>query len=103
MKNNEFYGTGSFKSMRSNVNRYFKESRGITIITDSPYTKANLMFKAMQVQAKKSGKSVRKSTPVITSEDLLKIGNYFDHNYMNLPSPRKLLQTVMFYIIYFFC
>ena len=58
-KSNECYGTGSFKSMRSNLNRYFKEKRGINITSDSGFVKANLMFKAVQVQAKKEGKGQR--------------------------------------------
>ena len=60
-KADERYNTGSFKSIRSNINRYFKEKRGVNIITDTAFVKANLMFKAVQVQAKKDGKGKRKS------------------------------------------
>ena len=42
-KNFDRYKTGSFKSIRSNMNRYFKEKRGINICADSAFNNANLM------------------------------------------------------------
>ena len=102
-KESELYKTGSFKSLRSNLNRYFKEKRGINICTDAAFTNANIMFKSIQVKAKKSGKGSRHSTPVIDDTDLIRIGNYFDIDYMNTPNAYVLRDTIMFYIIYFFC
>ena len=102
-KENERYKTGSFKSLRSNINRYFKEKRGINICADSSFTDANIMFKSVQVKAKKLGKGSRNSTPVIDDCDLVKIGEYFNQDYIKSPDGYRLRETVMFYIIYFFC
>ena len=102
-KGNDFYKTGSFKTLRSNINQYFKEKRGINICADASFTEANIMFKSMQVQAKKIGKGTRSSTLVICEDDMLKIGAYFNTDYVSVPDPYRLRETVMFYIIYFFC
>ena len=53
------------------LNRYFKEKRRINIITETAFVKANLMFKAVQVQAKKDGKGVHRSKPLITVTRIL--------------------------------
>ena len=60
-------------------------------------------FKSVQVQAKKIGKGSRQSTAVISEEDMLKIGQYFDVDYTKDPNAYRLRECIMFYIIYFFC
>ena len=102
-KNNDYYNNTSFKSLRSNLNRWFKENRNINIVTNERFTSANNMFQGMMVKAKKQGKGYRRSTPVISDEDLLKIGQYFDVDHVHAPNPKILQQTVLFYVIYFFC
>ena len=61
------------------------------------------MFQAVLVESKKVGKGVKRSYPPITDIDLERIAEYFTHNHMNLPNPKKLQQQVTLYIIYFFC
>ena len=41
--------------------------------------------------------------PQITEIDLERIAEYFEHDYMNSPNPKKLQQSLIFYIIYYFC
>ena len=89
--------------MRSNLNRWFQEKRGINIITDTKFVKANMMFKGMLVKAKKAGKGIRKSTIPISDPDLRILGAYFDVDHVTTPNPRVLQKTVMFYIIYYLC
>ena len=69
-KKGEIYHTQTMKSMRSNLNRWFKEKRAINIIDDVQFTRANLIFKGMKVQAKKAGKGYRRSTPTIAPDDM---------------------------------
>ena len=57
-KDKQLYNTSSMKSMRSNLNRRFKEKCKIDIISDHRFFDANSMFKGMQVKAKKEGKGV---------------------------------------------
>ena len=97
------YSAQSLKCHRSTLNRYFRSNRGIDITKDSAFTEANERFKATLVECKKIGKGERKSTPVITEIDMERIAEYFDHDYMNNPDPRRLQQTVIFNIIYYFC
>ena len=99
----ENYAVQSLKCKRAALNRFFKPNRGIDIILDPDFTRANEMFKGVLVQSKKSGKGVKKSYPKITPDDMEKISSYFTHDYMNMPDPKKLQCNLLFYIVYFFC
>ena len=88
--------------MRSALNRYFRKKRGFDICKDQQFVRANEMFTAMLVDAKKSGKGVKKSTQ-ISQIDLERIAEYFEHDYMNNVNAKKLQQSMIFYIIYYFC
>ena len=46
---------------------------------------------------------VYKIEKTIHPDDLQTIADYFDHDYMNNPDPRRLQHCVLFYFIYFFC
>ena len=101
-KNSELCNTTSMKSIRSNINRWFKEKRKIDIISDACFVQSNSMFKAMQVRAKIEGRGVCKHTKFISDEDMKKTGTYFN-NFMTNPNPALLQEPVLFHIIYFFC
>ena len=101
---NELYNIQTLKCMRSNLNRYLKESRNIDICTDKRFIKTNEMFKAIKVRSKLAGKGVRGLTVPIDDIDVKKINDYFkDVDYMNKPNPRKLGRNVLFKIIYYTC
>ena len=101
-KNSEKYAIQSLKCIRAALNRWFKTEREIDIIKDPGFVRTNEMFKGVLVDAKKNGKP-KKSTPKISQIDLEKIGEYFQHDYMNDPQPKKLQQNMIFFILYFFC
>ena len=61
------------------------------------------MFKAVQVDAKKKGLGSRKKYPPISEIDLERIAEYFCHDHITAPDPKRLQQNMIFYIIYFFC
>ena len=98
----EKYATQSLKCIRAALNRWFKAEKGIDIIKDHGFVRSNEIFKGVLVDARKFGRP-KKSTPKITEIDLERIGEYFLHDYMNNPSPKKLQQQLIFYILYFFC
>ena len=102
-KNGEQYKTSSFKVLRAGLNRYFKRTRNIDIVSDQRFVNANLLFDGVQVNAKKKGKGVTKSTQQISSEDMTRIGCYFDVDHMKQPQPKILRECIQFYIMYFFC
>ena len=97
------YSVQSLKCMRSGLNRYFRKQKGIDITNDSIFVKANEMFEAVKVNAKKQGRGVKKSYPPITQIDLERIAEFFLHDHVTNPNPKKLQQNIMFHIIYFFC
>ena len=102
-KAGEQYQTGSFKVIRAGLNRFFKVEKGVDIVSDQRFMKANLIFDSVQVQAKKVGKGATKSTPQISDTDLIKIGVFFDVDHMKKPNPKVLRHTMQFFIMYFFC
>ena len=99
----DIYHTQTQKSMRSNLNRWFQEHCKINIITDPIFIKANLMFKAMQVKAKKIGKGARKHTEKITDDDMARLAFYFNVDHIKRPNPYVLQRAVIFNIIYYLC
>ena len=102
-KNDNHYAVQSLKCIRAALNRYFKVERGIDIIKDPQFIRPNEMFRGVCVQSKKQGKGAKKPTPKISPRDLIKIGEYFNHDYMNSPDPKKLQQNLLFFVIYYFC
>ena len=97
------YSVQTLKCIRSGLNRYFRQHRGIDIAKNPMFVRANEMLKAVQVDAKKKGQGVKNSTPPISEIDLERIAEYFCHDHISLPDPRRLQQNIIFYIIYFFC
>ena len=101
-KNSERYSTQSLKCIQAALNRFFRNEIGVDIIKDVAFVCTNEMFKGVLVDARKHGKP-KKSTPKISQIDLERIGEYFQHDYMNNPNPKKLQQNMIFFVLYFFC
>ena len=97
------YCVQTMKCMRAGINRHMRKTKGFDICKDTDFIKANEMFKAVCVEAKRNGLGVKRSTPKISQIDLERIQEYFSYDHMNLPDPRRLQQAVIFYIIYYFC
>ena len=57
----------------------------------------------MCVDSKKHGKGVRRSYPKFSQIDMERIAEYFNHDYLNLPDPKKLQRNMIFFVIYYFC
>ena len=102
-KHDEDYATQSLKCIRAALNRHFRTVRGLDIVKDTRFVRTNEMFKGVLVESKKHGKGVRQSTPKISPTDLKRIAEYFDHDHMNSPNPKKLQRHLLFYIAYYFC
>ena len=101
--NGEVYTLQSLKCIRAGINRHTKEVRNLDIIHDSRYAQSNEMFRGVAVKSKQQGKGCIRPTQPILPEDVLKIGQYFNHGYMNRPHPKKVQRCVLFYVLYFFC
>ena len=97
------YSVQTLECIRSGLNRYFRQYKGVDIAKSPMFVKANEMLKAVQVDAKKKGLGVKHSTPPITDIDLERIAEYFCHDHVSVPDARCLQQNMIFYIIYFFC
>ena len=99
----EKYSIQTLKCMRAALNRHFRKENGIDIVKDQDFIRSNEMFKAVCVESKKAGKGVKRSYPPISPVDLERIAEYFCHDHVNKPDPRRLQQNLIFYVIYFFC
>ena len=97
------YSVQSMKCLRAALNRHFRKNRGFDIVKDSPFVKSNEMFKALLVDGKRKGLGVRKSYPPISDIDLERIVEFFCHDHVTQPDPKKLQMNIIFYVIYFFC
>lgn len=84
--------TGSLKSIRYGLQRYFKSKREFDIINDSGFTSANEIFACKLAHLKKCGKGVTSHYPIISDNDLIKIGE------MKTDSPENLLYKTWFVI-----
>ena len=71
------YAVQTLKCLRASLNRYFRKEKGFDITQDSPFVRANEMFKAVLVESKKTGHGVRRSTPTISQIDLERISENF--------------------------
>ena len=67
------------------------------------FTQCNEMFQGITSTLYKIGKGPTKSYEEITPEDLHRIQQYFQHDIMNKPDPKKLQRCVLFNILYYFC
>lgn len=97
------YKLQTLKCLRAGINRYTKEKRNLDIIKDVKFTKTNEMFKAVSAKARKEGRGSTKNYPPIEDDDMAKLAQYFDHDVLNSPDPRKIQKCALFYIIYWFC
>ncbi len=102
-KDGELFKVSTLKNLRSGLNRYFWEQRGLDIVQDTRFTRTNEMFSGVKVQSKKAGKGTTKSYPVVNSQDMNTIAQFFQHDYSQSPNPRKLLRNMIYNILYFFC
>ena len=98
----DFYKLQSLKCIHAGINRKTKECRNLDIISDVHFSSANEVFKGVTKRSCVNGKGSTKSYKVISEGDLERLAEFFDHNIMNHPDPRKLQRCVIFYIIYFF-
>ena len=97
------YSVQTLKCLCSGLNRFFRKERGIDITSDSLLIKANEMFEAVKVNAKKQGRGVKKLTPPISEIDLERIAEYFCYDHVSKQDAKRLQQNILFYIVYFFC
>ncbi len=99
------YKLQSLKCVRAGINRHLKETRGIDIISDPKFTKANEMFCRVSSLTRRKGLAHTKSFPVIQDEDLKKLGAYFQQD-LEENSPvdvLKLQKAVQFHLMFHTC
>ena len=99
----EQYVIQTLKCITAGLNRYFRKSLRVDIAKDAQFVKANEMLKTIQVESEKKGKGIKYSYPPISQIDLERISEYFAVDHITVPNPKHLQQTIVFYIIYFFC
>lgn len=97
----EPYKNSSLKVIRAGINRYFKDKRGINIISDQRFIWCNQLFQGVMKEGKKAGYGSISLKEPITPEDLARLNDYFSR-YM-APDPVVLQCYVQFNLMYFLC
>ncbi len=94
--------TTTLKAGRAALNRHFKQSRGLDIISDPAFLVANEMFKGVTVRNKQNGLGIVQHKKVIPKQDMEKLEMYFQQVVSTLLDAKNLQEIVMFYILYYF-
>ena len=81
----DLHKLSSLKCIRAGLNRHFKKQRKVDIISDPRFVDCSDIFKGVAKKCKKDGKGLVKSYPSITPDDIVDLGEYFDHDIMNEP------------------
>ena len=97
----EEYHNTTLKCIRAALNRFFKASRGIDIISNDKFIPANEIFKALQRKGKKEGRGETENKKPICDVDFQKLSDYFKKNMTEDPNPRNIQEIVLFNIIYY--
>ena len=97
----KYYKNSSLKSGRAAINRYIKGKRGIDIISNEKFIKANEIFQAITKEGKEEGRGQIDSKTPVSDADFSKLSSYFLDNMRGPPNAKKLLEFVLFNIIYY--
>lgn len=97
------YKTSTLKCICTAINRYYKETHSVDILSDPRFIRANEMFTGVAKKAKEEGHGEVESRPPIEAEDMKKISAYFAEGVRGPPTAEKLLEMAIFCIIYYMC
>lgn len=97
------YKTSTLKCIRAALNRYFKGTRSLDILSDPRFICSNEMFSGVTKKAKEEGRGEIDSRPPIEEDDMKKISTYFEQYLAGPPNPEKLMEMALFSIIYYMC
>eukprot|EP00057_Strongylocentrotus_purpuratus_P027202 XP_011681676.1 PREDICTED: uncharacterized protein LOC105446476 [Strongylocentrotus purpuratus] len=91
--NGEFYKYSSLNNIRAGLNRHLKDVNPglINITKDTEFSKANVAFRAAQVQLKKAGKGDIEHRPSVDENDVKKL---YTSGVFNQNTPAGLQQKV---------
>ena len=97
----EEYKNSSLKCMRAALNRYFKETKGLNIITNENFIQANEMFRGVTKKGRREGRGSSDHKNPINDDDMKKLSEYFETKMRGPPNGRHLQELILFNIIYF--
>ena len=95
------YKNTSLKCILAALNRHFKATRNLDIISNEKFVKCNEMFQGVTKKGKREGRGEIESKPPIEEEDMKRISDYFLRNMKGAPNPAKLQEMLLFYIIHY--
>ena len=97
----EDYKNTSLKCIQAALNRHFKVTRNLDIITNESFIQCNKMFQGVTKKGKREGTGEVESKPPIEPEDMEKMSNYFTKIMKSEPNAAKLQEIILFNVIYF--
>ena len=99
--NNEEYKNSTFKCIRAGINRHYKATRSLDIISDPRFIQVNEMFEGKSRVNKEEGHGEIESLPCIKPEDFDQLSSFFKEKMQGPPDPTVLQEIMVFNIIYY--
>ena len=97
------YKNTTMRTIQAAIARYYRDQRGIDIITNENFLRSNQIFKGVQKMNKKKGLGKLDSKAALTELDMERLMNYFLTHMNGPPNPRKLQELMIFNIIFYLC
>ena len=92
------YKNSTFKCIPAGINRHYKATHSLDIISDQRLVQANEMFKGVN---KEQGHDETESLPSIEPEDQDKLSAFFKAKMAGPPDPEALQQIFIYNLIYY--
>ena len=102
-KKKKNYKNTSMKAIRAAIARYYREKRSIDIMSNEAFLRANSVFTGILQVNKEQGLGNIQWKKEVSNFDLNILMNYFKASMAGPPSPNKLQDIIIFYILYFMC
>ena len=97
------YKNTTMRTIRAAIARFYREKRGIDIISNEHFIRANAVFTALQKINKKKGLGVVDRKVAMNEYDVQQLMEYFRTQIICDLNPRNLQNIVIFYILYYMC
>ena len=95
------YKNTTLLCIRAALNRYFKQERGLDIISNELFITTNGNFQAVIKKGKVDGRGEIDYHEAISEGDLQKLADYLKKNMKSPPNAQNLMEMVLFNIIYY--
>ena len=97
------YKNSTMRTIRAAIARFYRDKRGLDIIGNEKFIRANAIFTGLQKINKKKGLGSIKRKEAVNDQDIKQIMEYFRVCIVCDLNPRNLQNVLIFYILYYMC